>query len=86
MVHTLVEHMGTVFPNPWDLESTVGSERVQTASTEEVRELVNEVDSLLLLSTKLTRQLVRTHNLLGTGKDFCSQIVANNILRNGPLG
>ena len=67
MTHTLVEHMGTVFPNPWDLEALTGSHRVQNASKDEVLELADELEGLLVLSTKLTRQLVRTHKMLETG-------------------
>ena len=69
MTHTLVEHMGNVFPNPWDLEAVTGPHRMEMATADEVIELADELDSLLVLSTKLTRQLVRTHKLLGTGQD-----------------
>ena len=68
MTHTLVEHMGTVFPNPWDLEAVDGPQRVETASLDEVHELAEELEGLLTLSTKLTRQLVRAHKMLKTGK------------------
>ena len=68
MTHTLVEHMGTVFPNPWDLDAVTGSHRVQKASKDEVLELADDLGGLLVLSTKLTRQLVRAHKILETGK------------------
>ena len=78
MTHTLVEHMGTVFPNPWDLEAVDGPQRVETASPDEVLELAEELEGLLTLSTKLTRQLVRAHKMLETGKSGESDHVPEN--------
>ena len=67
MVHTLVEHMNNTFPNPWASEPQ-GHERSAKATLKETAKLVDDVDQLLVLSIKLTRQLARTHKLIGTGR------------------
>ena len=74
MVHTLVEHMGRVGSNPWEATPVLGEDRCVPATQKEASALTDELDQMLVLSLKLTHQLVRTHKLIGTGNSVFSNL------------
>ena len=68
MTHTLVEHMGNTFPNPWEMKSKGGGKQNERANVSETTELMNDLDRILTLSVKLTHQVARAHHLIGRGR------------------
>ena len=67
MAHTLVEHMSTTFPNPWEDDAVALEASDENATVDEVTALADDLEFLLVHSLKLSRQLVRAQSILATG-------------------
>lgn len=68
MIHTLVDHMLNVFPDPWVRGPTKRETGESAATAEELRDLSNELEYLFTHTQKLAKQIIRSHDLLRTGR------------------
>ena len=68
MVHTLVDHMISFFPDPWTQEPSKQETQQSQATADELMDLANELEYLFVHAQKLSKQVARSHDLLRTGE------------------
>lgn len=67
LTHTLVDHMLSLFPDPWTRSPTRRETRDSSAGPGELTELALELEYLFVHTQKLSKQIIRSHGLLRTG-------------------
>lgn len=67
MIHTLVDHMASCFPDPWKQEPSKVEIGQKQATIADLVDLTNELEYLFEHAQKLTKQIARSHELLRTG-------------------
>ena len=68
MVHTLLDHMLSCFPDPWVQEPAKQETGQRGATKEDLKTLAYELEYLFQHVQKLEKQVVRSHEILRTGE------------------